>query len=191
MITYKSQKTPTKTKEYFEMLQQLWEHNWEWQQDKYWISIFFKKVPWKTDRDKKQTIKTPEWIEFFEIYKDIKNNWLSNDNLIIKYNKLVQEWLHDTIIQNLKDYKLYLEVKKKKDYALMASTYINQARYKDKWEIVEDQSKKFLNDLFMDRKLEKTIIDNIMLEINKWEEKQKKEITFWVANNIIDYVLWK
>jgi len=60
----------------------------------------------------------------------------------------------------------------------MASTYINQARYKDKWEIVEDQSKKFLNDLFMDRKLEKTIIDNIMLEINKWEEKQKKEITF-------------
>jgi hypothetical protein len=33
----------------------------------------------------------------------------------------------------------------------MASTYINQARYNDKWEIVEDMSKKWINDIFEER----------------------------------------
>jgi hypothetical protein len=53
-------------------------------------------------------------------------------------------------------------------------------------------SKKWINDIFEERWLEKHIIDNVLTEIQNWEYKNKpKEITNWVVNNIIDYVLWK
>lgn len=192
MIQYKKHKTPDNIKEYFEILKKEWEDNYEFVMEKFWYLIFSKKVCWKIDTIKKEAIKTKEWLEFYDIYKTIKNNWLSSDRLINKYNSLVDLWLHSLIINNLKKYKKYLEVKNKQEYALMASTYINQARYNDKWEIVEDMSKKWINDIFEERWLEKYIIDNVLTEIQNWEYKNKpKEITNWVVNNIIDYVLWK
>ena len=192
MIEYKKHKTPDNIKEYFEILKKEWENNYEFVMEKFSYLIFSKKVCWKIDTIKKEVIKTKEWLEFYEIYKTIKNNWLSSDRLINKYNSLVDLWLHNLIINNLKKYKKYLEVKNKQEYALMASTYINQARYNDKWEIVEDMSKKWINDIFEERWLEKHIIDNVLTEIQNWEYKNKpKEITNWVVNNIIDYVLWK
>lgn len=170
-------------------LKKLWEENWLLcaVDNEY---MYFHKKDIKACKEKKQAIKTPEFIEFATLYKTIKNNWLSSDSLILKYNKLVEQGLHDTIIQNLHSYKKYLEVRKKKEFALMASTYINQARYNDKWEIIEDQSRKFINDLFEERKLNKVQIDNCLTEISNWEAKNKpREITSGIVGNIIDYII--
>ncbi len=173
-------------------LPKLWKEWWimSWVDNDY--MYFYKEIKEtkKRSREEKEAIKTPERKEFFDLYKTIKSNGLSDDKLIHKYNKLVAEWLHDKIILNVKQYKTYLEVKKKKEFALMAQTYLNQARYNDKWEIIEDTSKKFINDIFEERKLNKTQIDNCLTEISNWEYKNKpREITTGITNNIIDYIL--
>jgi len=55
-------------------------------------------------------------------------------------------------MNNLDDYKTHLESHKKKDYVLMAQTYLNKSRYLDDWELVKiDFSTKWINDLFKDR----------------------------------------
>lgn len=186
MIQYKTNKTPATPKEYLEMLQEMWNDNYMWQQDKFWYSIFYKKIIWKIDREKKDAIKTKEWLEFYELYKQIKNAWLSNERLIHKYNKLVQEWKHELIMKNLKQYNIYLDVSKKwKEFALQASTYINQKRYDDKWEIVTDMSRKWLNDIYDERKLTVDEIEMLNWEIKKWEATQKQEIRRWVVENMI------
>lgn len=190
MIQYKTHKTPEIPKEYLKMLQEMWNDNYLWQQNKFWYSIFYRKVTSKIDKEKKDATKTSEWLEFYEIYKTIKNSWLSNDTLINKYNKLVSEWKHSIVIENLQQYKKYLEVTNKKDYALMASTYINQRRFEDSWNIEIDLSKKFIDDIYKERKLSAEVINNVKTEISSREVKNKpKEITTWVVNNIIDYVL--
>jgi len=66
-------------------------------------------------------------------------------------------------MDNLKDYKIHLQTHKKKDYALMASTYINQKRYKDKWDIISTNIvNKWIDDLLREKNLSADIIDNIM-----------------------------
>jgi len=184
MIKYRVIKTNYKA------LEKLWEDNWQLiciDNDK---MIFSKKVTSKSDRDKKQAIKTKEFIEFSNLYKTLKPNWLSSDSLIKKYNQLVEQWLHNKIMLNLNQYKKYIEVKRKQDYVLMASTYINKARYEDEWEIVEDMSKKWINDVFIEKWLTSDVIDNVLTEISAWETKNKpKELTNWVLENIIRYVL--
>ena len=72
---------------------------------------------------------------------------------------------------------MYLEVKKKQDYALMAQTYINQARYKDKWEIVEDMSKKFINNIYKEKELNTSEIEFMNAEIKRYEAKHNREVT--------------
>jgi hypothetical protein len=54
--------------------------------------MYFKKhIINRKTKSEKEIIKTKERKEFYEIYKTIKNSGLSNNNLIIKYNKLVEE----------------------------------------------------------------------------------------------------
>ncbi len=59
---------------------------------------------------------------------------------------------HNKIMENLKDYKLFLEVNKERN-PLQVSTYLNQKRYKDKWEIVRDVSRKWINDIYKEKNL--------------------------------------
>lgn len=132
--------------------------------------------------------KDEQWLEFRNLYKQIKDSGLSNNALIVKYNTLCKEWLHSKIMDNLKDYKIYLEVTKKKDYALMAQTYINQARYNDTWEIVQDQSRKFINDIFKELELNADEIENVKTEIQAYEKKHNKEVTDYNVRSLIHYV---
>lgn len=166
------------------------------QKDKWWLcaianwKMYFKRAITRTNK-KSIWEKNKEWLEFKNIYKDIKNSWLSNNILIVKYNKLCDEWLHKEIIENLKQYKIYLEATKKKDYALMAQTYINQERHKDEWEVIKDFSKKFINDIYKEKKLNAEEISNINIEVQAWEVKQNREITDWIVRNIINIRLNK
>ena len=120
-----------------------------------------------------------------------KRYGLYNKALIPRYNKLVKAGLHEAIMKNLDDYIKHLETQKKKDYALMASTYINQERYKDEWEIVTtDYSQKWINEELEMSWASTEQIESIMIEKQKWEAKNKnKEITVWVFRNIITYYL--
>ena len=78
---------------------------------------------------------------------------------------------------NLEDYTTYLEVKKKKDYALMAQTYINQERYNDEWEIIEDMCRKYINEIYKEKKLSADEISNMNTEIQAYEVKHNREVT--------------
>lgn len=153
------------------------------------ISVWDRKT--KRTITKTDPVKDKQWLEFRALYKQIKDSWLSNPTLIVKYNKLCKEWLHSKIMENLKDYKIYLEATKKKDYALMASSYINQSRYNDKWEIVKDMSKKFINDIFKEKELNADEQDYIMSEVKNYEFKHHREVTDGVVRNMIELLLNK
>lgn len=171
------------------ILHQMGLNNWQL------ISISEGKMYWSKKKVQRKSVKeikdTNEWLEFRDLYKTIKNNGLSNATLKDNYNKLVEQWLHETVMWNLVEYKKYLEVKKKKEFALMASTYINQARYKDDWDIIEDLSRKFINDIFKEKDLNSDEIDNITTEISAYELKHKREVTDWVVRNMIELLLNK
>ena len=160
--------------------------------DWYRLAHFDKETQYSIwDREIKRTNNTSiwdkneEWIEFRDKYKLIKNSWLSANSLIVKYNKICKEWLHSKVMANLEDYTTYLEVKKKKDYALMAQTYINQERYNDEWEIIEDMSRKYINEIYKEKKLSADEISNMNTEIQAYEVKHNREVTDWVVRNII------
>lgn len=53
MIKYEVEKTPNNPKEYLEILKTRWINNWEWQQDKFWYMIFYKKVTTQGTKTKK------------------------------------------------------------------------------------------------------------------------------------------
>lgn len=153
--------------------------------------MYFKKKITKTV-NKAIWDKNKEWLEFRNKYKEIKDSWLSSNSLIVKYNKLTKEWLHTSIINNLDDYKKHLEVHKKKDYALMAQTYINQKRYLDNWEIIKvDFSTKWRSDLLKERKIPPEYCELINLEAKKWDANhwQTKEMTVATFENIITSIL--
>lgn len=151
-----------------------------------WKMIWSKPV--KKTVTKKEPRKDEKWLEFRTLYNTIKDSWLSNSTLIVKYNTLCDEWLHDMIIENLKQYKIYLETKKKQQYALMAQTYLNQERFRDKWEIIEDQSRKFINDIFKELELTADEISNVKTEIQAYEIKHKKEVSDWTVRSLIHYI---
>ena len=78
MIKYKVEKTPNNPKEYLEILKTRWINNWEWQQDKFWYMIFYKKetIPKKTT-PKEQIEEKLYYSESFvkgccSYYKDIE-----------------------------------------------------------------------------------------------------------------------
>ena len=78
MIKYEVEKTPDNPKEYLEILKTRWTNNWEWQQDKFWYMIFYKKetTPKKTT-PKEQIEEKLYYSESFvkgccSYYKDIE-----------------------------------------------------------------------------------------------------------------------
>ncbi len=171
------------------ILPQMWKNNWQLIQILDNKMYFSKQV--KQEYNATIWDKNKEWLEFRTKYKEIKDSWLSSNALIVKYNKLTKEWLHTSIMNNLDDYAKHLEAHKKKEYWLMAQTYINQERYRDNWEVVKvDFWKKWINDLLKERWFTIEVCDNIIGEVNAWEVKQKNEMTSWVLENIIKYVLW-
>jgi len=79
-------------------------------------------------------------------------------------------------MNNLKQYKLYLEIHKNRP-PLQPATFINQNRFLDDWDIVEDISRKWLYELFKERNLKVDVIDNVISKINKRENSMKKEVS--------------
>jgi hypothetical protein len=97
-----------------------------------------KHITTKTEREVKEATKSKEFIEFANLYKTIKNNGLSDDKLITKYNKLVPE--HTEIIDGLKRYIKKIKAENiAKNFILMASTFINQERWKDEFILLENR----------------------------------------------------
>jgi hypothetical protein len=70
----------------------------------------------------------------------------------------------------------------------MAQSYINQARYLDQWEIVEDMSRKFINDIFKELNLTDYEIQNTLTEIQAYEIKHKREVSDYNVRSIIHYI---
>ena len=168
-----------------------------WEENRKLITIFDNKMYFsksiKSINNKKIYEPTVEFIEFRDRYRKIKKNWLYDQSLIKNYNECVEKWWHKKIMENLENYIKYLEVSKKMEFALMATTYINRKRYLDEWNIVKDMSRNWMNIILREKEFESDIIENIMSEVKVWEAKQKKEMSQWVFENIITYVLsnWK
>ena len=90
-------------------------------------------------------------------------------------------------MQNLQDYKLFLEVNKTRP-PVQVWTYLNQKRYLDTWEVVKDQSRKFINDIFKEMNLTAEEIDNVQTEIQAYEKKHNKEVSAYNVRSLIHYV---
>ena len=148
-----------------------------WSESRQLIQIINGKMYWSKQIKKTVTKKnhepTKEFLEFRERYNTIKKNWLYDQSLIKNYNECVSKWLHKDIMANLESYITYLEVTDKKDYALMATTYINRKRYLDEWVVVKDLSRKRIDDLFKQRELNPDVISNVLTEIDAREAKNK------------------
>jgi len=186
MIKYKSQPIPTTPKEYLNMLKNMWEDNWSWQQDKFWLSIFYKEV--KKIKKAISWKETKERLEFITYYrKNITNKWSYWDSLIRKYELTIKDYKHEFIMENLKDYKKFLEVYKTRA-PLQVWSYLNWNRYMDTWDIIEDKSRKFINDIFKEMDLEQVTIDNVLTEIQAYEKKHNKEVTDYNVRSLIHYV---
>ena len=106
MIKYEVEKTPDNPKEYLEILKTRWINNWEWQQDKFWYMIFYKKVVTQVDKQAKIDNASPEWLEFIKEYRLINNKWSYDERLITKYHNVLKEYKHTDIMQNLSDYNI-------------------------------------------------------------------------------------
>ena len=190
MIKYEVEKTPDNPKEYLEILKTRWINNWEWQQDKFWYMIFYKKVVTQVDKQAKIDNASPEWLEFIKEYRLINNKWSYDERLITKYHNVLKEYKHTDIMQNLSDYKKHLEAFNKPP--LQVGTYLNQKRFLDKWEIIKvDFTKKWIDDVFKQRKIPQNIIDPVLTEIQRWEAMHKdKELTIWILDNMILKYKW-
>lgn len=185
MIKYKSIKTPETAKEYLNMLKEFWEDNRSWQQDKFWLSIFYKKVTTAVETKTKLKIAWVEFTEFINEYRTIKTNWSYDERLITKYNNILKEYKHKGIMKNLSDYKKHLLAFNKP--ALQVWTYLNQKRFLDNWELIKiDYSKKWIDDLFKERNIPQNIIEPVLIEIERREKSNpKKELTIWIIDNMI------
>ena len=167
----------------YKVLPELWKENWQLLVIDNWNMIFSRTI--KQTREVTIDKESPEWLEFIKTYRAINNNGSYDKRLIKKYHEVIKETPHIEIMDNLKDYKLHLEVTKKQKFALQVWTYLNKASYKNTWEIVKDVSKKWINDIYKERKLTAPEIDMINTEISAWETKQNQEIRSWVVYNMI------
>ncbi len=169
------------------LLEWLWKEGWELTTIYEWIMYFKKSI--KKTIIKSIWVANKERLEFRWAYKDIKNSWLSCNALMCKYNKLTVEWKHTSIMKNLDDYSKHLTAHKKKEYALMAQTYINQKRYEDNWEVVKvDFATKWRSDMIKDQNIPEMYIEPIMLEAKKWDATHwtTREMTSWNFQIMID-----
>ena len=78
MIKYEVEKIPDNPKEYLEILKARWINNWEWQQDKFWYMIFYKKVVTQATRTQKLIEEEKLYFNenlvknYYSYYKDIE-----------------------------------------------------------------------------------------------------------------------
>lgn len=173
------------------ILPKMWTENWQLIAISDWKFYFSKKSVDKKAQNPQET--SQEFLIFRSLYKKLKQNWLYDPKLHIKFEEKRKEYWLEVIMKNLDQYIKHCQVQNKpEDKILMPTTYLNQNRFLDNWALVNTvTSIKWINDIFEERGFSKELIDNIMQEVKAWEVKQKKEITVWVLNNIIDYVLNK
>ena len=166
-----------------------------WLDNRQLIQILNEKMYWskiiKATREVKIETESPEYKEFIKAYRELNNKGSYDSRIVSKYHKAIKETPHKEIMENLRQYKLYLEVSNKLKYALQVWTYLNRNSYKDTWDIVEDMSKKFVNDIFKEKELNSDEISYMNTEISAYELKHKKEVTDWVVRNIIEVRLNK
>lgn len=190
MIKYKFINKSSDIQKNLKAIEKLWEEWFEYCNELDWVLIFNKKVVSKIDREKKEESKSKEFIEFAKLYSTIKNSWLSDEKLISKYNKLV--WQHQDIMDWLNRYIKKIKAENiAKNFILMASTFINQERYKDEFTIMENRvwySQKWLIPLLQDLPEEKAQI--IVDKIREREKKTNKECNESIAKNIINSIIW-
>ena len=149
------------------------------------ISVWDKKITRTVN--KTVWVKDDQWLEFRSKYKTIKDSWLSDNALIVKYNKLCKEWLHQKIMDNLEDYKKHLELEKWKGW-LMAKTYLWQRKaYLDNWEIVKvNYEEKWQDEMLKELKVTQICIEQIIWERDKWKATHtNKELTTYVFREMI------
>lgn len=171
-----------------EALKVLWKENRELTTIYNDKMYFKKKIISKSEREEKQASKSNEFIEFAKLYWTIKKTWLSDDKLINKYNKLAKEWKHTEIMDWLARYikKIKAENTAEK-FILMASTFINQNRYTEEFIVLENRvwfTHKWILPLLQEVEEEKAQL--VLDKIRQREKQTNKEITEWVAINIIN-----
>lgn len=146
--------------------------------------ILYREV--KQSKEQKKAIQTKEYLEFRELYKKMSANWIYDDKFIKKYNKLVSEWLHQTIIDSIPRYE--------KECVLLnrpyknASTFINQKTRIQEFRVVKTKEEEWVNDMIKD--FTEYQIKEIIKTYKEWEKTQHKDITKWVLQNIIDKIVW-
>lgn len=177
MIEYKIIKINNKA------LPLLWKDNWImcWLNNEF--IYFYREV--KKTKSERNTLKTPEYEEFKRLYPS--TTWIYDEKLIVKYNKLVAEWLHKQIIDSVEMYKKELEITKKP--VANASTYLNQKRYLQEFKVVKSKDEEWQNELL--KYLPSKIIEQVLRKKKEWEDTNKKDISEGVFKNIIDYYLTK
>lgn len=171
------------------VLRQFWKDGWQLIQILDWKMYWSRELKQtKTPIKWKETKERKEFIEFYR--KNITNKWSYWDPVIRKYEIALESTPHKTIMDNLKDYKLFLEINKTRP-PLQVTTYINQKRYFDKWEIVKDMSRKFINDIFKEKQLNADEIEFMTKEIETYEKTQNREASDYNVRAIIKKYLNK
>ncbi len=160
--------------------------NWyRWTNDALGYMIFEQKRTTKSIEWKE----TKEWLEFIKLYREINKNGSYAKTLLRKYELVLKENKHEDIIKNLKQYKEHLILFPSKP-ALQVSTYLNQNRFKDDWELIKtDFASKWQDDRLKELKVPVNCIDPIKTEIQAWESKHgaMREMTI----GILDQIIWK
>lgn len=167
------------------ILQQMGETNWQL------ISItdgkmYFSKKSWKT-RDIKTDKESSEWLEFITLYRKINNNGSYAKTLVKKYHECLKEKDHKYMMDKLREYQKHLEAFTSKP-TLQVSTYLNQWRYNDTYELIKvDYVNKWKDDMLKEQEVPQECIDAIMSENNKWVSNhwQMREMTAYVFQEII------
>lgn len=142
------------------------------------VMYFYREV--KKRRSEKNLLQTPQYLEFKEKYPS--KTWIYDDKLIIKYNKLVEEWLHTQIINSIEMYKKEIEITWKP--VANASTFLNQKRWNEKFKVIKNKNEEWQNELLKDLPIK--IIEQVIEKKKEWESTMKKDISEWVFKNIIE-----
>ena len=134
----------------------------------------------KRTREQKNAIKTQEYLEFRDKYPS--KTWIYDDKLIIKYNKLVEEWLHKNIMDGIERYAKELEVTGKP--ICNASIFLNQKRWQEELKVVKNKEDEWMNALFTN--LDAETIKLVKQKISD-RRAEKKHVNEEVVRNIIEH----
>lgn len=107
---------------------------------------------------------TTEWKEFRDTYPS--KSGIYDDKLAQKYQKLVDDGLHENIMKSLELYKKELEVTGKP--ICNASTFINQKRWLQDFRVTKSKSDEWMNEFLLP--LNPEIIERVRNTAKKWEK---------------------